>query len=137
DGTVGFHLADYDTTRDLVIDPTLVYSTYYGGSLNEGINGNRFSTNEPNQMFVDPAGNAYVVGFTPSTNFPVSAGAFQTTYGGDENDGVLIKLDPTGNRVFATYLGGSNAANANGRDSINGVTVDAAGNIYVVGATNS
>ena len=69
---IGFQVAAYDTARPLVIDPTLVYSTYLGGG----------NTDEGHGIAVDAAGNAYVTGFTDSTNFPTTVGAFQTTSGG-------------------------------------------------------
>jgi hypothetical protein len=79
---------------------------------------------------VDADGNAYVTG-TASSNLPTTAGAFQSTPG-DSRDAFVAKLDPTGSSlVYSTYLGGS------GRDSSAGITVDASGNAYVTGATNS
>jgi hypothetical protein len=65
---VGFELAKYDISEPLYIDP-LIYSTYLGGS------GEDFSYG----IAVDSAGNAYVTGWTNSTNFPTTPGAFQTT----------------------------------------------------------
>ena len=56
---------------------------------------------------VDTAGNAYVTGYTDSTNFPTTPGAFQTTYGGGD-DAFVTKLNPAGTAlVYSTYLGGS------------------------------
>ena len=97
---VGFHVAAYDTNRPLVIDPVLVYSTYLGGSGDDRGQG----------IAVDAAGNAYVTGFTVSTDFPTTLGAFQTTFGGavDGVDAFVTKLNPTGSAlVYSTYLGGS------------------------------
>ena len=57
---------------------------------------------------VDAAGNAYVTGYTDSTDFPTTAGAFQTTYGGGDYDAFVTKLNPTGTAlVYSTYLGGT------------------------------
>ena len=107
------------------LDPTgsaLVYSTYLGGDSRDFLAG--FS--------VDADGNVYVTGQTFSTNFPITAGAFQTTFGGGEFDAFVTKLNPTGSAlVYSTFLGGS--ADDLGR----GIAVDAAGNAYVSGATNS
>ena len=61
---VTFDIASYDKTRPLVIDPTLVYSSYLGGS------GEDFGTG----ITVDAAGNAYLIGFAESADFPTTTG---------------------------------------------------------------
>ena len=99
----------------------LVYSTYLGGS--------RRDTSV--DIAVDGASSAYVTGHTLSTNFPTTAGAAQTTHGGDF-DAFATKLDATGaGLVFSTYLGGS------GSDAGQGIAVDASGSAYVGGYTSS
>ncbi|TMI08125.1 MAG: hypothetical protein E6H40_12740 [Betaproteobacteria bacterium] len=98
----------------------LVYSTYLGGS----------SGDEGFGIAVDAAGSAYVTGGTGSADFPTTAGAFQTTYGG--GDAFVTKLNATGTAlVYSTYLGGS------GNDYGSGIAVDAAGSAYVSGSTSS
>ena len=72
--TVAFKLAAYDHRKRLTIDPSLVYSTYLGGSSDDFGRG----------IAVDSSGNAYVTGYTASSNFPTTAGAFQTTSGGGQ-----------------------------------------------------
>src|SRR5213593_1060963 len=67
--TVGLEIGDYDKAAPLVIDPTLIYSTYLGGSSDDVGFG----------IAVDSARSAYVTGLTRSTNFPRTPGAFQTT----------------------------------------------------------
>lgn len=57
-GRLGFEVGEHDPARPLVIDPVLVYSTYLGGS----------SLEEGHAIAVDPAGNAYVTGFTYSNS---------------------------------------------------------------------
>ena len=83
------------------LNPTgtaLVYSTYLGGS-NDDIGYG---------IAVDTSGNAYVTGFTLSTNFPTTPGAYQTTFGGGDFDAFVTKLNPTGTAlVYSTYLGGT------------------------------
>ncbi len=117
---VKFEVAKYDTRKTLYIDP-LIYSTYLGGSSNDYANG----------IAVDSAGNAYVTGLTGSTDFPVTPGAFQTTFGGGI-DAFVTKLNPSGTvLVYSTYLGGSS------NDYANGIAVDSAGNAYVTGDTSS
>ena len=116
-----FQVADYDPTKPLIIDPTLFYSTYLGGSGNDQGVG----------IAVDAAGNAYVSGTTVSIDFPTTSGGFQTTFGGIA-DVFIAKLNSTGSGlVYSTYLGGS------GNDQGVGIAVDAAGNAYVTGKTQS
>lgn len=79
---------------------------------------------------VDSAGNLVVGGVTGSTDFPVSSGAVQTALAGVEN-AFVTKLDPAGNIVFSTYLGGA------GREISTAVQIDSAGKIYVAGSTTS
>lgn len=105
----------------------LVYSTYLGGS------GNDLSY----AIAIDPAGNAYVTGFTQSLDFPM-VNALQPRIG-DANpasqkggDGFVAKLNPSGSGlVYSTYLGGS------AYDVASGIAVDSAGNAYVTGYTSS
>ena len=98
----------------------LVYSTYLGGS---GIDSGA-------AIAVDRAGNAYLTGFTASTDFP-SAGSLQQVFGGSY-DGFISRLSSSGAALeFSTYFGGS------GIDSGFGITTDATGNAYVMGVTES
>jgi sugar lactone lactonase YvrE len=130
---VGFEIPNYDKTKPLVIDPALSYSTYLGGS---GVEGAAASVS----IAVDASGNAYVASGT-SGDFPVTSGAFQTSFGGAPavcpqtwpcGDAVVAKIDPTGSTlIYSTYLGGS------GDDYAYGLAVDSAGNAYVTGVTNS
>ena len=62
DGSIGFALGAYDRTQPLILDPTLTYSTYLGGS----------DADEATGIAVDGAGNVYMTGYTYSTNFPPS-----------------------------------------------------------------
>jgi hypothetical protein len=80
---------------------------------------------------VDGSGNAYVTGFTASTNYDVTPGAFQTTNGGGQ-DVFVTKLNATGTAlVYSTYIGGSSD------DVGRGIAVDGNGNAYVTGYTES
>src|SRR5438876_188612 len=115
---VGFQVAAYDASRPLIIDPVLSYSTYLGGIGRDSGFG----------IAVDALGNAYVSGVTASTNFPTTPGALQTTFGSF----FVTKLDPTGSAlVYSTYLGGLSF------DENSGLAVDAAGNAYVTGVSDS
>ncbi len=103
-----------------IVNPTgsaRVSSTYLGGSGSENGEG----------IAIDPAGNVTIVGATFSTDFPVTPGALQPTFGGGLIDGFWAKYDATGQRVGSTYLGGS------GDDVARAVAVDATGNSYLTG----
>jgi len=117
----------------------LVYSTYLGGSGSSNPTNTAFATGEyAAGLAVDGAGNAYVTGFTTSTDFPVSPGAFQTTSEAavlGAQTGFVAKLNPAGTAlVYATYLGGNGA---NGPDRPAGLAVDGAGDAYITGFVNS
>jgi len=102
----------------------LIYSAFLGGSRDEAISAG--------SMAVDPAGNLHLAGWTASTNYPVAAGAAQSTFGGGSVDAFVTKINPTGTAlVFSTYLGGSRD------DEALGLVLDAAGAVYLAGDTNS
>lgn len=99
----------------------LDYGVYFGGTGDEYGYG----------IAIDGGGNAYVTGRTASSNFPTTAGAFQTTAGG-ALDAFVSKLDPTGaNLPYSTYLGGGSD------DTGWAIAVDAAGNAFVTGETST
>ncbi len=100
-----------------------LWATYYGGSGDEC--GNSITT--------DLAGNVFVTGYTGSSNFPLqNAGTFyQGVLGGGMSDAFILKFDNFGNRLWATFYGGSN------EDSGTSLTTDLAGNVFVGGATSS
>ncbi|HEY0520771.1 MAG TPA: SBBP repeat-containing protein [Ilumatobacteraceae bacterium] len=106
------------------LNPTgsaLVYSTFIGGT----------AADDADRVAVDSGGNAYVLGFSASTDYPTTAGAFDTTQNG-VFDVTLTKLNPAGSAlVYSTFLGGSDF------DSASGLAVDAAGSAYVAGGTPS
>lgn len=130
--TVKFRLGPYDRTRTLVIDPVLVYSTFLGGS---GDASNALLGGGASAIAVDAHGNAYVTGWTLSTDFPVTAGAFQATDPGSENQSetaFVSKLNAAGTAlIYSTYLGG------NGGDQASAIAVDADGDAFIAGQTAS
>jgi hypothetical protein len=118
---VKFRVGSYDASRPLIIDPVVLYSTFLGGEgMDAGLG-----------VAADGAGNAYVTGFTSSVGYPTTAGAFRTANGGGI-DAFITKLNPSGSTpVYSTYVGGS------GDEWGSGITVDASGNAYVSGRTQS
>jgi hypothetical protein len=116
----GIQVAHYNHKIPLIIDPVLAYSTYLGGSDDEGIFGIGF----------DRDGNIYVAGETSSLNFP-QRGGVQRQVGGNY-DAFVSKFDHRGARlIYSTYLGGTNF------DHAVGVKVDAHGDVYLAGVTES
>lgn len=129
---VGFAVGAYDPRHPLVIDPTLTYSTYLGGSKDE----------EGHGIAVSDAGEAYVTGVTYSTNFPTGSpfgpsSVLQSTNGqgagGTSGADVFIsKLNASGSALeYSTYLGGS------GLDYGAAIAVDGSGQAHVTGFTDS
>ena len=114
--------ADAFVTRLDPSGPSLIWSTYLGGSDYEVVGG----------IAVDAAGNAYATGFTGSADFP-TRNPLQPHLRGDgtTDDSFITKLDRAGALVYSTYLGGS------GRDAALDVAVDRAGAAHVTGFTTS
>jgi hypothetical protein len=99
----------------------LVYAGFLGGS----------GFDEGNCIAVDASGNAYVTGWTFSSDFPAVVGP-DTSYNGGYGDAFVAKVNPAGTAlVYAGFLGGS------GGDGGGCIAVDASGNAYVTGGTNS
>lgn len=109
----------------LVIDPQLVWATYYGGNDFEGIL----------DVETDSDNNVIMVGYTKSSNFPVfDAGSFFQGVGGTDTDdwcGFILKFNSNGVRLWATYYGGTSI------DVAYGVALDQSDNIFVAGVTGS
>jgi hypothetical protein len=147
---VGFQVGAYDHSLPLVIDPVLAYSTYLGGFEGRG-----------NAIAVDGKGNAFITGSVKSVHsfndlagtldFPVKD-PLQATFdhgGANSTDAFVTKLDPTGQLVFSTFLGGDpDESNVHpdpndpgtlvgGQDvqnAGNAIAVDADGNVYLTGS---
>ncbi|HEX8919310.1 MAG TPA: SBBP repeat-containing protein, partial [Chloroflexota bacterium] len=104
---IGLRLGRYDHAFPLVIDPTLIYSTYLGG----------FDSDGASDIAVDANGSAYITGDTLSTGFPVS----HALHGSNTSqpicrldgsqacaDAFVAKLSPAGTAlIYSTYLGGT------------------------------
>jgi len=114
-------VGDYDSRLPLWVDPEmLIYCGFIGGTMDE----------ESRGIGVDDAGNIYVTGLTESTNLPV-LNAEQNTSGGGESDVWVAKVDPLGNLLYLTYLGGT------GKELPYSLTADGSGNAYVAGGSTS
>ena len=102
----------------------ILYSTFLGGN-------GALTPEQANGIVVGPTGKAYVAGVTNSSNFPATAGAYQTIFNGVE-DGFVCELNAAGSAlVYCTYLGGTQF------DWISGIGLDATGNAYAAGYTSS
>jgi len=105
----------------------VVFSTYLGGEGDDRVKG----------VDVDADGNIYVVGITDADDFPTTPGSLQPSLGnavgtgGAVYDGFVTKLDPAGNIVWSTYLGGDDT------DEAHGVRAGTDGSVYVVGKAQS
>jgi sugar lactone lactonase YvrE len=100
----------------------LVYSTFLGGSTYDHGSG----------IALDASGDAFVTGYTESSDFPTTTGALQATFGSGTDDAFVTELNPAGSAlVYSTFLGG------NGNDEGNGIAVDSSGDAYVTGSTES
>jgi hypothetical protein len=132
DNKIGFAVGAYDHNRELVIDPLLSYSTYFGGT-------GSGDTETLVKVAVDSASNIYLAGSTTATAFPVTG--ITTTASTNGSQYIFIsKIAPlsTGpsQLVYSILLGGTNITTSE-TDSLGGVAVDKNENIYVAGSTNS
>lgn len=128
DNKVSFKLRGYDKTAPLVIDPVLVFSTYTGSRAS-----NWGFTAAPG-----PDGSLYAGGIVFGTGYPISTGAFQTTFqggvgtnGGGIDVGITRFSSDGKARLFSTYLG------SNGNEFPHSIYVDPAGNPVILGRTTA
>lgn len=98
----------------------LIYSTYLGGG----------QADDASAVAVDGSGNAYITGGTQSNDWIVTPDALQPVKGGNR-DAFVLKLSPTGSRLYSTYVGGQQ------EDYAQGIAVNGAGEMFVAGATTS
>jgi len=120
DGYCGFNVEKYNKNKDLLIDPSLYWGTYYGGSALDIANG--VSTNS--------AGNVFITGYTISKSQIATSGAYQTSEAGDY-DAFVAKFNSAGNLMWATYYGSDSS------DVANSICSDSDGNTYITGYTSS
>jgi hypothetical protein len=124
---ISFQLEKFDNETDLIIDPNLIWGTYYGGAGMEYVG--YFASKGHQIVAVDKSGNVYLAGETTSST-EISLGGYQNKYSGNW-DAFLVKFNSAGIRQWATYYGG---------DSIETrifCNVDETENIYLGGLTAS
>src|SRR3989475_7147351 len=125
---VTFSVQSYDRSEPLILDPVLNYSTYLGGSLDDGISPGL-------GIAVDSTGNAYVAGATFSSDFPTTSNGFDPgppASGATFGAAFVTELNPSGTaELYSTYLAGST-----GELGV-ALALDTNGKIYVTGQTFS
>ena len=126
---VTFKLGNYDPKATLIIDPSIIFSTFTGSTVD---NWGYTATPGPNGTF-------YAGGIAFGSGYKVSAGAYQTVFGGGVDEAgfggydiAIFKFSADGStRLYATYLGGS------GNEQPHSMITDAAGNLIIAGRSNS
>ncbi len=119
-GSIGFWTAAYDHSQPLVIDPSILFSGYFGGSSEDDITA----------IGIDGLNNTVVAGWSSSTDLPATNGARHQT-GGGVDAFVASFLPNGGGLIYCTYLGGS------GDDRAFGLAIDSVQNVYITGWTSS
>jgi gliding motility-associated-like protein len=127
--TLSFNFSDgYDSTKTLIIDPILIFSTYTGST----------ADNWGFTATYDDLGNMYVGGIAFDIGYPVTLGAFQTTYNGGTGIGypgtdiAITKFSDDGAQLlYSTYLGGS------GNENPHSIVCNQNGELYIFGSTSS
>ncbi|MGD0632153.1 MAG: SBBP repeat-containing protein, partial [Terracidiphilus sp.] len=112
---IGFVLEKYDQSKALVIDPALVFSTYFGGS----------GADYGNGIAVDSEGNSYIAGQTGSANLS-GTDIGDPGFTGSYTAAFVAKISPSGALLSTTIVAGANDAAEAGA-----VALDTNGNIYL------
>src|ERR1035438_1066486 len=124
---VGFEVGAYDRARALVIDPTVVFATYLGGS----------ATDQGLGIAIDPNGGVVGAGLTNSPNFPLTLTGSGSAPGSAFNTSIFVtKLSQDGKQIlFSTYVGTDSGTSPDGtRSVLTPVAVDSQSNVYVAGS---
>ncbi|MFC2130609.1 T9SS type A sorting domain-containing protein [Bacteroidota bacterium] len=118
--SVGFELGVYNNNLPIIIDP-LVYSTFIGGSADDIIY----------HSAIDGTGTVYITGFTFSSDYPTTNGAYDESHN-DERDVFVSKLNANGTTlIYSTFIGGSDV------DAGRSINIDGSGTVYLAGSTRS
>lgn len=124
-----YNMAEAFVVKINAAGTALSYATFLGGTyLDRG-----------RDIAVTGGLNAYVAGYTSSSDFPTTAGAFDASFNGGQYDAFVARLNADGTAlVYGTFLGGDDPLHTeNGQDLATGVVVDGSGNAYVAGITAS
>ena len=117
--TVSFEVEGYNKTKDLVIDPSIVWASYYGGA----------GYDWGSDIKTDAVGNIYMSGSTDAQN--LSMNGFQKKSGGGITDAFIIKFNSSGEKIWSSYYGGNDS------DDGNALSIDKLGNVYLAITTKS
>lgn len=120
--TVSYKIQN-DPLNTIVIDPNILWSSYYGGELSEDINNG--------ELAVDKQAKVVIAGSTFSTLYIATSGAFQTSFAGGYHDAIVAKFTTAGKLAWATYYGSA------GKDEGHAITTDKDNNVYLSGLTTS
>ena len=120
DNCISFDVDKYNTSSDLLIDPVLIWATYYGGTKSDLCY----------SIKAADSGNVLITGYATSTSGIATKGAYQTSNAGT-TDAYIAKFNTAGAMVWATYYGGGSD------DQAKSITLDDSGNIYLTGLTFS
>jgi len=115
DGTFGFNVGSFDSSKPLIIDPEVQYGDYVGGS----------KSDQAYALTADAVGNLYIAGSTDSTDFATTGIGTKWS-----SDVFVSKISADGSVAWTTYIGGRN-----GNDTAYGIAVDASENLYLTGET--
>ncbi len=121
--TLSYDLGNYDKNAVLIIDPTLVFSTYTGSK----------SNNWGYSAAPGPDGSLYAGGIVFGTRYGATGG-YQEVFGGGDIDIAITRFGPNGgtnSKIFSTYFGGS------GIEFPHSIIVDPSGNPIILGRTTS
>jgi len=122
DNIISFKTNEYNKNEILVIDPGLIWGTYYGSSPN---------VEESAGVAIDSLSNPTMVGVTEGSAGLATTGAYQTSYWGGSDNVFVAGFTSLGKRIWSTYYGGEKGAVATG------IATDKAGNVFISGITSS
>jgi uncharacterized protein (TIGR03437 family) len=116
----------------------LVYFAYLGSTENPPDSVSNSISFGARPIAMDASGNAYLIGYTISPDFPASPGAYQTTYdAGNNPEAFAMKLNPSGTTVWATFLGSQRSPYTPNPATAAAISLDSSGNIWLTGTNGT